>query len=158
MALSTALFALGAGLNATGNIASTAGNRADLMNAPDQRRYQGNIFATMLANSLCIAKTIYKSPDYARVAETLEKTGYRVDETSHCYLQSLQSFLASLINRKYWLPIQFTATFSCALNVPKDTLDDIAMRCSNGIRFHRVMTSGVADIGADLRYDNVEGD
>lgn len=156
MAVSTALFALGAGLNLAGNMAGVAGSRADLQNAPNQKRFQGNIFDSLFSGNLVLAHTEYAVPDYARVAETLEKTGYRVDRTIHNYRQDLLSFVVSMANRKYWIPLQFTAQFSCLAVVPQSVLDDVAMRCANGIRFHRVTTSGVSEIGADLKYDNVE--
>lgn len=154
MASSTALFALGAGLSALGSTAGAIGNRIDLINAPDQKRFQGNSFLAILQSATALTMRRYRVGDLDRVAETLEKTGYRVDETIHCYRLSLPVFISDLRNRRYWLPVQMSATFE-GIKAPlsSDEKDDLSMRFANGVRFHFDLSK---DIGKDLAYDNVE--
>lgn len=155
MITSLALGAIAAGLSAGAGIASTAGRYIDIQNAPDNKRFSGNIFSAILNGTDVVTEVTSQVEDIDRVALTYEHTGYRVDETNQCYRKPIIDFINDYANRYYFLPIQFSCDFGYNVNVSSSVPADMQTRAQNGLRFHFVDNTNI-DIGEDLQYDNVE--
>lgn len=155
------LGAIAVGSSILGGAAGTAGKYIDLINAPDQLRATGNLQSAAIANGGSPFIEEWYVEDYETVADTYEKTGYRVDEThNEMYREDMTEFLASFLTRWYFDPLQVTSVeLDSDINIPSEMLEDIRMRLANGIRIWPYAFSLLAggEIG-DFRYDNVEVD
>lgn len=160
MGLSTTALGVMMGASAVGGIANKVGNLVDVYNAPDQLRSVGSIDLAKLTNADLSFIEKYKIEDYEKVAETYERTGYRVDIVCDSdYRTPFIDFIENraLLTRHYFNPIQFSDTgLECSLNVSSSLLADFNARLKNGIRLWNV---GKADVNmGDFAYDNVEED
>lgn len=159
--MSGILGAVALGSAVAGGVASTAGKYIDAMNAPDQLRSVGSIDLAKLANADKAFVERWKVDDYAVVADTYERTGYRVDRLFADYDGRLCDFIKdNLWVRHYFNPVQISeANIISAVNIPSAMLDDIRMRLRNGLRFWNVSDwDAMTSITENGKYDNVEED
>lgn len=155
---------LGAGITAgasiLGSVAQRAGNLIDVANSPNQLRSIGKVPEAVLMNGTKPFDEIYQIDDWNIVADTYEKTGYRVNvivnERYHDNFQDwLNRGLALWDIRHFYNPIQFSfIDLDPAINIPVDLVTDFEMRLKNGLRFWNVDNPDVNM--SDFKYDNVE--
>lgn len=151
--------AIAAGASIASGMARHAGSLIDVANSPNQLRSSGNIPDATLMNGTMPFMETYVIDDWDIVADTYEKTGYRVDEVRNdVYMQNFQGWLekeAFYLTRHYYNPLQLS---SCELegtiNIPSGLLGDFEMRLKNGVRFWNVSYDGVRM--GDFEYDNAE--
>ena len=70
---------IAAGASIVGNVSQRAGNLIDVANAPRQVKSMGNVSSNTLMNGNIPYIERWAVDDYDIVADTYEKTGYRVD-------------------------------------------------------------------------------
>lgn len=150
---------IAAGASILGSVAQRAGNLIDVANAPRQVKSMGNVSSNVLMNGNIPYVEKWIVDDYEIVADTYEKTGYRVDIVDNKVWQ--QHFdewveLNGIVNvRHYFNPLQLSSVrLESAINIPSGLKADFEMRLKNGIRFWNVKQPDV-NIG-DFSNDNVE--
>lgn len=162
-AIGLAIGAMGVGtaLSSASQITNLIGSRQDTKNAPDKLRSKGNFVEALQTDNLIPYLMTYQVNDFEKVADTYEKTGYRVDIQTNDVFQSLNDFINKndIGCRQYFYPVQVSAVdISFTICAPEDVRDDIQTRLANGIRFypdylldpsHSVLTN-------NLQYDNLE--
>lgn len=148
-----------AGASILGSVAQRAGNLIDVANAPRQVKSMGNVSSNVLMNGDVPYVEKWLVDDYEIVADTYEKTGYRVDIVDNKVWQ--QHFdewveLNGIVNvRHYFNPLQLSSVrLESGINIPSGLKADFEMRLKNGIRFWNVKQPDV-NIG-DFSNDNVE--
>lgn len=142
-----------------GSVARKAGQLIDVGNAPNQLRSIGKVGDATLMNGTKPFDEIYQIDDWNIVADTYEKTGYRVDKIdSDSYRDPFDAFVVFALsgNRRYYYnPIQVSSIeLDSKINIPADLMGNFEMRLKNGLRLWQVAHSDV-NIG-DFKYDNVE--
>lgn len=154
---------LGAGITAgasiLGSVAQRAGSLIDVANSPNQLRSIGKVPEATLMNGTKPFDEIYQIDDWNIVADTYEKTGYRVDKIeADMYRDPFDAFIGFTLsgNRRYYYnPIQVSSIeIDSRINIPADLMSDFEMRLKNGLRLWQVSHTDVS-IG-DFKYDNVE--
>lgn len=151
--------AVAAGASVLGGVARQAGNLIDVANAPNQLRSIGKVPEATLMNGTMPFDEIYQIDDWGIVADTYEKTGYRVDKiNADMYRDPFDAFILFTISgnvRYYYNPIQVSSIeLDSKINIPADLISDFEMRLKNGLRLWQVSHTDVS-IG-DFKYDNVE--
>lgn len=158
--LAIGALAAGSAMQAGAGIANTIGSRKDIKNAPDKLRSRGNFAEALGTDNLIPYIMTYQINDFDKVADTYEKTGYRVDKQSNAILQTLQDFYNSnaLGCREYFAPVQVSSVeISFTRCVPDEVRDDIQARLLNGIRFYPYYNCDPkGEFTEYLRFDNVE--
>lgn len=154
---------LGAGIavgaSIIGSLANQAGKLIDVMNAPCQVKSMGNVSSNVLMNGNIPYIEKWFIDDYEIVADTYEKTGYRVDLVQNdVWQQGFTDWIKAkgIANvRHYFNPLQLSSvTLESDINIPSGLIGDFEMRLKNGVRFWNVKTNK-AGIG-NFTYDNVE--
>lgn len=148
-----------AGASIAGSVAQRAGTLIDVANSPNQLRSIGKVPEATLMNGTKPFNEIYQIDDWNIVADTYEKTGYRVDKIdTDMYRDPFDAFIGFTLsgNRRYYYnPIQVSSIeLDSRINIPADLMSDFEMRLKNGLRLWQVAHSDV-NIG-DFKYDNVE--
>lgn len=150
---------IAAGASILGNVAQKAGSLIDVANAPRQVKSMGNVSSNVLMNGNIPYIEKWVIDDYEIVADTYEKTGYRVDIVENDVWQIpfdkwlLDNGIPNV--RHYFNPLQLSSvSLESAINIPSGLISDFEMRLKNGIRFWNIDKSDV-NIG-DFTYDNVE--
>lgn len=148
-----------AGASIAGSVAQRAGTLIDVANSPNQLRSIGKVPEATLMNGTKPFNEIYQIDDWNIVADTYEKTGYRVDKIdTDMYRDTFDAFIGFTLagNRRYYYnPIQVSSIeLDSRINIPADLMSDFEMRLKNGLRLWQVAHSDV-NIG-DFKYDNVE--
>lgn len=158
--LATTAIALSAGASIAGGVAKQAGSLIDVATAPNQLRSIGKISEATLMNGTIPFVEVYATDDLSLIAETYERTGYRVNKViTDRYYDNFQDWLnrgLALWNiRHFFNPIQFSSIdIDPEINVPNDLTRDFETRLNNGIRFWNV---GYSDVNmGNFKYDNVE--
>lgn len=158
--LAIGALAAGSAMQSGAGIANLIGSRQDLKNAPDKLRSRGNYIEALGTDNLIPYIMTYQINDFDKVADTYEKTGYRVDIQSNEILQTLQDFYKSnnLGCRNFFAPVQVSSVdISFTRCVPNDVREDIQARLANGIRFYRSYMCDPGGVFTEyLKYDNVE--
>lgn len=150
---------IAAGASIVGNVAQRAGNLIDVANAPRQVKSMGNVSSNVLMNGNIPYVEKWIVDDYEIVADTYEKTGYRVDIVGNeVWQMPFPKWIEinGITNvRHYFNPLQLSSVrLESAINIPSGLKADFEMRLKNGIRFWNVKQPDV-NIG-DFKYDNVE--
>lgn len=150
---------IAAGASIVGNVAQRAGNLIDVMNAPRQVKSMGNVSSNVLMNGDIPYVEKWIVDDYDLVADTYEKTGYRVDIVDNSvWQQHFDEWMErnGIVNVRYYFnPLQLSSvTLDSAINIPSGLMADFEMRLKNGLRLWNVKHTDV-NIG-DFTYDNVE--
>lgn len=159
MPLTSAALGVMIGASAVGNVAKQVGNLIDVKNAPDQLKSVGSIDLAKITNADKSFIERYQIEDFDKVAETYERTGYRVD--IDCDADTLKPFNEFIEDRGiysiryYFNPLQIDSVMmDSKINIPKSMMDDFRLRLGNGIRLWNVRHSDVTM--GDFAYDNVE--
>lgn len=162
-AVGLAIGAMGVGtaLSSAGQITNLIGSRINTKNAPDKLRSKGNFVEALETDNLIPYLMTYQVNDFEKVADTYEKTGYRVDIQTNDMFQSLNDFIKKNdINcRQYFYPVQVTAVdISFTVCAPEDVREDIQARFANGIRFYPpyLLDPSISVLSENLQYDNLE--
>lgn len=150
---------IAAGASIVGNVAQRAGSLIDVANAPRQVKSMGNVSSNTLMNGNIPYIERWAVDDYDIVADTYEKTGYRVDIVDNkVWQQHFDEWMKinGIVNVRYYFnPLQLSSVnLDSAINIPSGLMSDFEMRLKNGIRFWNVKHTD-ANIG-DFKYDNVE--
>lgn len=150
---------IAAGASIVGNVAQRAGNLIDVANAPRQVKSMGNVSSNTLMNGNIPYIERWAVDDYDIVADTYEKTGYRVDIVDNkVWQQHFDEWMKinGIVNVRYYFnPLQLSSVnLDSAINIPSGLMSDLEMRLKNGLRFWNVKHTDV-NIG-DFKYDNVE--
>ena len=150
---------IAAGASIVGNVAQRAGSLIDVANAPRQVKSMGNVSSNTLMNGNIPYIERWAVDDYDIVADTYEKTGYRVDIVDNKVWQKhFDGWMRinGIVNVRYYFnPLQLSSVnIDSAINIPSGLMSDFEMRLKNGLRFWNVKHSDV-NIG-DFKYDNVE--
>ena len=150
---------IAAGASIVGNVAQRAGNLIDVANAPRQVKSMGNVSSNTLMNGNIPYIERWAVDDYDIVADTYEKTGYRVDIVDNKVWQKhFDGWMRinGIVNVRYYFnPLQLSSVnLDSAINIPSGLMSDFEMRLKNGLRFWNVKHTDV-NIG-DFKYDNVE--
>ena len=150
---------IAAGASIVGNVAQRAGSLIDVANAPRQVKSMGNVSSNTLMNGNIPYIERWAVDDYDIVADTYEKTGYRVDIVDNKVWQKhFDGWMRinGIINVRYYFnPLQLSSVnLDSAINIPSGLMSDFEMRLKNGLRFWNVKHTDV-NIG-DFKYDNVE--
>ena len=148
-----------AGASIVSNVAQRAGNLIDVANAPRQVKSMGNVSSNTLMNGDIPYIERWAVDDYDIVADTYEKTGYRVDIVGNkVWQQHFDEWMKinGIVNVRYYFnPLQLSSVnLDSAINIPSGLMSDFEMRLKNGLRFWNVKHTDV-NIG-DFKYDNVE--
>ena len=148
-----------AGASIVSNVAQRAGNLIDVANAPRQVKSMGNVSSNTLMNGNIPYIERWAVDDYDIVADTYEKTGYRVDIVDNKVWQKhFDGWMRinGIVNVRYYFnPLQLSSVnLDSAINIPSGLMSDFEMRLKNGLRFWNVKHTDV-NIG-DFKYDNVE--
>lgn len=150
--------AVSAGASVLGGAVRQAGNLIDIATSPDTLRSLGSVELAKIANGDMSFIEDYKVEDWEVVADTYEKTGYRVDIVHNMYHMHFCDWLNTIIppvKRYYFNPLQVSqAELESDINIPATLIADFEMRLKNGIRLWHVSNAGV-HIGS-YDYDNVE--
>lgn len=156
--MTSAVMATMLGASIATDVTNKVGNLIDVYNAPNQLKSVGSIDLARITNADKSFIENFKIEDFEKVAETYERTGYRVDKMSddtmnflaHIYLQAQRC-------RHYFNPVQLSdMVLMPKVNMPKSLLDDFERRCKNGLRWWNVEKDDVTM--GDFQYDNVEED
>ena len=150
---------IAAGSSIVSNVAQRAGNLIDVANAPRQVKSMGNVSSNTLMNGNIPYIERWAVDDYDIVADTYEKTGYRVDIVDNKVWQKHFDGwvrINGIVNVRYYFnPLQLSSVnLDSAINIPSGLMSDFEMRLKNGLRFWNVKHTDV-NIG-DFKYDNVE--
>ena len=150
---------IAAGASIVGNVTQRAGNLIDVANAPRQVKSMGNVSSNTLMNGNIPYIERWAVDDYDIVADTYEKTGYRVDIVDNKVWQKhFDGWMRinGIVNVRYYFnPLQLSSVnLDSAINIPSGLMSDFEMRLKNGLRFWNVKHTDV-NIG-DFKYDNVE--
>lgn len=150
---------IAAGSSIVGNVSQRAGNLIDVANAPRQVKSMGNVSSNTLMNGNIPYIERWAVDDYDIVADTYEKTGYRVDIVDNKVWQKhFDGWMRinGIVNVRYYFnPLQLSSVnLDSAINIPSGLMSDFEMRLKNGLRFWNVKHTDV-NIG-DFKYDNVE--
>lgn len=150
---------IAAGASIVGNVAQRAGNFIDVANAPRQVKSMGNVSSNTLMNGNIPYIERWAVDDYDIVADTYEKTGYRVDIIDNKVWQKhFDGWMRinGIVNVRYYFnPLQLSSVnLDSAINIPSGLMSDFEMRLKNGLRFWNVKHTDV-NIG-DFSNDNVE--
>ena len=150
---------IAAGASIVSNVAQRAGNLIDVANAPRQVKSMGNVSSNTLMNGNIPYIERWAVDDYDIVADTYEKTGYRVDIVDNKVWQKhFDGWMRinGIVNVRYYFnPLQLSSVnLDSAINIPSGLMSDFEMRLKNGLRFWNVKHTDV-NIG-DFKYDNVE--
>ena len=150
---------IAAGASIVGNVSQRAGNLIDVANAPRQVKSMGNVSSNTLMNGNIPYIERWAVDDYDIVADTYEKTGYRVDIVDNkVWQQHFDEWMKinGIANVRYYFhPLQLSSVnLDSAINIPSGLMSDFEMRLKNGIRFWNVKHTDV-NIG-DFSNDNVE--
>lgn len=150
---------IAAGASIVGNVAQRAGSLIDVTNAPRQVKSMGNVSSNTLMNGNIPYIERWTVDDYDIVADTYEKTGYRVDIVDNkVWQQHFDEWMKinGIVNVRYYFnPLQLSSVnLDSAINIPSVLMSDFEMRLKNGLRFWNVKHTDV-NIG-DFKYDNVE--
>ena len=150
--------AVSAGASVLGGAVRQAGNLIDIATSPDTLRSLGSVELAKIANGDMSFIEDYKVEDWEVVADTYEKTGYRVDIVHNMYHMYFWDWLDTIIppvKRYYFNPLQVSqAELESDINIPATLMADFEMRLKNGIRLWHVSNAGVRMGSYD--YDNVE--
>ena len=150
--------AVSAGTSVLGGAVRQAGNLIDIATSPDTLRSLGSVELAKIANGDMSFIEDYKVEDWEVVADTYEKTGYRVDTVHNMYHMYFWAWLYTIIppvKRYYFNPLQVSqAELESDINIPATLIADFEMRLKNGIRLWHVSNAGVHMGSYD--YDNVE--
>lgn len=150
---------IAAGSSIVGNVAQRAGSLIDVANAPRQVKSMGNVSSNTLMNGNIPYIERWAVDDYDIVADTYEKTGYRVDIVDNKVWQKhFDGWMRinGIVNVRYYFnPLQLSSvSLDSSINIPSVLMSDFEMRLKNGLRFWNVKQPDV-NIG-DFKYDNVE--
>ena len=150
---------IAAGASIVSNVTQRAGNLIDVANAPRQVKSMGNVSSNTLMNGNIPYIERWAVDDYDIVADTYEKTGYRVDIVDNKVWQKhFDGWMRinGIVNVRYYFnPLQLSSVnLDSAINIPSGLMSDFEMRLKNGLRFWNVKHTDV-NIG-DFKYDNVE--
>lgn len=150
---------IAAGSSIVGNVAQRAGSLIDVANAPRQVKSMGNVSSNTLMNGNIPYIERWAVDDYDIVADTYEKTGYRVDIVDNKVWQKhFDGWMRinGIVNVRYYFnPLQLSSvSLDSSINIPSVLMSDFEMRLKNGLRFWNVKHTDV-NIG-DFKYDNVE--
>lgn len=150
---------IAAGSSIVGNVSQRAGNLIDVANAPRQVKSMGNVSSNTLMNGNIPYIERWAVDDYDIVADTYEKTGYRVDIVDNKVWQKhFDGWMRinGIVNVRYYFnPLQLSSVnLDSAINIPSGLMSDFEMRLKNGLRFWNVKHTDV-NIG-DFSNDNVE--
>ena len=150
---------IAAGASIVSNVTQRAGNLIDVANAPRQVKSMGNVSSNTLMNGSIPYIERLAVDDYDIVADTYEKTGYRVDIVDNKVWQKhFDGWMRinGIVNVRYYFnPLQLSSVnLDSAINIPSGLMSDFEMRLKNGLRFWNVKHTDV-NIG-DFKYDNVE--
>ena len=155
--MSLGLLGASLALGGAAAVSSQVGKLIDIKNAPNQLKSLGNYNISVLANGTIPFVETYYIDDYKEVADTYEKTGYRVDLVLNTeYHKTLPHLIddQSLFTRYYFNPLQFgNVDLDCNINISGAMLSDFSFRLKNGIRFWKVASD--VEIG-NYQNDNVE--
>lgn len=150
---------IAAGASIVSNVSQRAGNLIDVANAPRQVKSMGNVSSNTLMNGNIPYIERWAVDDYDIVADTYEKTGYRVDIIDNKVWQKhFDGWMRinGIVNVRYYFnPLQLSSVnLDSAINIPSGLMSDFEMRLKNGLRFWNVKHTDV-NIG-DFSNDNVE--
>lgn len=151
--------AIGATASISAGVANKVGSLIDVQNSPTKAKSLGNVSSAVLMNNDVPLIEKWAIDDYDIVANTYEKTGYRVDIVDNStfmtpFVDWMESKSIPSI-RHYFNPLQLASvTLEAHVNVPNGLIGDFEMRLKNGIRFWNVDNDDV-HMG-DFEYDNVE--
>lgn len=146
------------GASIAGGVANQVGKLIDVANSPRQVKSMGNVSSNVLMNGNIPYVETWYIDDYEIVADTYEKTGYRVDivdnQVYHTNFVTWMKDKGITNVRHNFNPLQLSAlTLESKINIPAGLMDDFEMRLKNGIRFWNTK-SGIAM--GDFTFDNVE--